>query len=113
MPKLPPFAVDDRVVERDPHYLLGPRVVVVGRVVEPHENSEDYWVTGLRVPDRDPRGRYDWDGPYLFGADELRPYRPRADKAYFLRACDLHLLRELAPVEPSNAAARTISPVAA
>jgi hypothetical protein len=102
--------VGDRIVERSPHYLLGPRVVVVGKIVGLHENGVDAWVTGLRVPDQDPGESLDWDDPYLFGLDELRPYRPRYDKAYFLRRSDLRFLREIDAVQPRNAAAEANPP---
>jgi len=107
MPTFPHYAPGDQVVERAPHYLLGPRVAVIGTIVGRHENGEDYWVTGLRVPDRDKRGRYDWEDPYLFGVEELRPRRARADKAYFLQRSDLLFLREKFPVEPPESSAST------
>ena len=91
----------ERVVEREPFYALGPGVVVVGEVVALQENGADAWVLGLRLPGLDATAG-DWRDPLLFGLDELRPYRARTDKAYFLRRSDLGVLREIAPVEPRN-----------
>ncbi len=94
-----------QVVERDQFYLLGPNVVVVGEVAGLHENGVDAWVLGLRLPGPDATAA-DWADPLLFGLDELRPYRPRVDKAYFLRRSDQHLLREKWIVEASKALGR-------
>ena len=91
----------DRVVEREPFYALGPSVVVVGEVVALHKNGADARVLGLRLPGLDATAA-DWRDPLLFGLDELRPYRARSDKAYFLRRSDQGVLREIAPVEPRN-----------
>lgn len=88
------FAVGDKVVERDQFYELGPNVVVVGEVVGIEAGGTGYWVRGLRVPTRDPAEPMDWDDPHLFGEEELRPFRPRYDKPYFLQRLDLDLLRE-------------------
>ena len=90
-----------QVVERDQFYLLGPQVVVVGEVVALHENGVDAWVLGLRLPGPDATAADSRD-PLLFGLDELRPYRPRTDKAYFLRRSDQGLLREKWAVEASK-----------
>ena len=91
----------ERVVEREPFYALGPSVAVVGEIVALHENGADVWVLGLRLPGLDATAA-DWRDPLLFGLDELRPYRARSDKAYFLRRSDQGVLREIAPVEPRN-----------
>ena len=91
----------DHVVEREPFYVLGPSVAVVGEIVALHENGADAWVLGLRLPGLDATAA-DWRDPLLFGLDELRPYRARTDKAYFLRRSDLGLLREIAASEPRN-----------
>ena len=92
----------DRVVERDPFYLLGPNGGGVGEVVALHEDAAAAWVRGLRRPGLD-AAPADWRDPMLFDLDELRPYRPRSDKAYFLRRQDQGFLREKWTVEASKA----------
>ena len=99
----------ERVVEREPFYVLGPSVAVVGEVVALHENGADAWVLGLRLPGLDATAA-DWRDPLLFGLDELRPYRARTDKAYFLRRSDQGVLREIAPVAPRNGSSAPEAP---
>ena len=89
------------VVEREPYYALWPNVAVVGEVVALHENGVDAWVLGLRLPGPDATAADSRD-PLLFGLDELRPFRPRVDKAYFLRRSDQRFLREKWIVETSK-----------
>jgi hypothetical protein len=87
------FTMGDEVVERVPRYALGSGVVVVGEVVG--IDGPDYLVLGLRIPDHDPSEPAAWDDPFLFGADELRRFRPGVDKPYRLGRIDVGTLTEL------------------
>jgi hypothetical protein len=86
------FTAGDKVVERVQRYALGAGVVVVGEIVG--TAGPDYLVVGLRLPDHDTKEPAAWDDPFLFGADELRRFRPGFDKPYRLSRLDVAKLRE-------------------
>lgn len=100
------FRPGDQVVECDQFYALGPRVTVVGTVKRIHENGADTWCLGLRLPSTEEGERPDWDDAHLFGIEELRTYRSRTDKPYFLRSADLGFLREKSANQGSEAPPR-------
>jgi len=91
------FAFGDKVTEREPFYVLGAGVVVVGEVVG--TRGPDCLVRGLRLPESDdPAEPLDWDDCIVFDPDELRRFRPGRDKPYVLSRSDIGSLREREPV---------------